>query len=85
MAAITGLHIASKLAPTINKLVFRQLLKLPLWRQFPQPIHRRTNRHNDVVNFLDRGEAAQAEADCAARLEFIAAHRPQHVRGFMTR
>ena len=28
MAAITGLHIASKLAPTINKLVFRQLLKL---------------------------------------------------------
>ena len=28
LAAITGLHIASKLAPTINKLVFRQLLRV---------------------------------------------------------
>ena len=38
MAAITGLHIASKLAPTINKLVFRQLLTTTVMTPILRPI-----------------------------------------------
>ena len=71
MAAITGLHIASKLAPTINKLVFRQLLTTTVMTPILRPILLAKLR---ACSWRDRGlllEALLALAAARAALLLI--------------